>query len=536
MKKSLYLACFLAVVSAVAGGLLAAVNNLTQDRINANALAEVMGSLETMFPGTDYEEITDYTDETGLVTGVYEAAGQGYLFQVASNGFNGPIQFVIGIDNNSTIVGYDVISNTETSGVGTRVAEDAFKNTVIGKTTGDTIDTLTDATISSTAVINGIDAAKAVYADLSGNTAPAPSATAQPEESDSATVIDQTTDGTQTTVTVQAQGFQGANTYEVVLDTENQSVISVTMTQFNDTPGIGDQVDEEYLAGFAGMTSLDQVSGADVVSGATYTSNSAIEAVKVAWNAARVMGILETMFPGTDYEKITDYTDETGLVTGVYEAVGQGYLFQVVSNGFNGPIQFVIGIDNNSTIVGYDVISNTETSGVGTRVAEDAFKNTVIGKTTGDTIDTLTDATISSTAVINGIDAAKAVYADLSGNTVPAPSATAQSDSETSNGNVELTSTNGTEETYTVRTQGFQGENEFEVVIDTASGEVVSVTMTQFNDTPGIGDQVNEEYLAGFVGMTSLDQISGADVVSSATYTSNSAIEAVSAAFAASQE
>lgn len=287
MKKSLYLACFLAVVSAVAGGLLAAVNNLTQDRINANALAEVMGSLETMFPGTDYEEITDYTDETGLVTGVYEAAGQGYLFQVASNGFNGPIQFVIGIDNNSTIVGYDVISNTETSGIGTRVAEDAFKNTVIGKTTGDTIDTLSGATISSTAVINGIDAAKAVYADLSGNTAPAPSATAQPEESDSATVIDQTTDGAQTTVTVQAHGFQGANTYEVVLDTENQSVISVTMTQFNDTPGIGDQVNEEYLAGFAGMTSLDQISGADVVSSATYTSNSAIEAVSAAFAASQ---------------------------------------------------------------------------------------------------------------------------------------------------------------------------------------------------------------------------------------------------------
>ena len=291
MKKSLYLACFLAVVSAVAGGLLAAVNNLTQDRINANALAEVMGSLETMFPGTDYEEITDYTDETGLVTGVYEAAGQGYLFQVASNGYKGPIQFVIGIDNNSTIVGYDVISNTETSGIGTRVAEDAFKNTVIGKTTGDTIDTLSGATISSTAVVNGIDAAKAVYADLSGNTAPAPSATAQPdsepEESDSATVVDQTTDGTQTTVTVQAQGFQGANTYEVVLDTENQSVISVTMTQFNDTPGIGDQVNEEYLAGFAGMTSLDQISGADVVSSATYTSNSAIEAVSAAFAASQ---------------------------------------------------------------------------------------------------------------------------------------------------------------------------------------------------------------------------------------------------------
>ena len=52
MKKTLYLACFLAIVSALAGGLLAAVNEVTAAKINANALAEVMGSLEKVFPGT----------------------------------------------------------------------------------------------------------------------------------------------------------------------------------------------------------------------------------------------------------------------------------------------------------------------------------------------------------------------------------------------------------------------------------------------------------------------------------------------------
>ena len=60
MKKTLYLACFLAIVSALAGGLLAAVNEVTAAKINANALAEVMGSLEKVFPGTTYAEITDY--------------------------------------------------------------------------------------------------------------------------------------------------------------------------------------------------------------------------------------------------------------------------------------------------------------------------------------------------------------------------------------------------------------------------------------------------------------------------------------------
>lgn len=247
MKKALYLACFLAIVSALAGGLLAAVNEVTAAKINANALAEVMGSLEKVFPGTTYTEVTDYTDDSGLVTGVYQAEGQGYMFQVETSGFKDTIKFVLGIDNDSKIVGYDVIAIAETSGIGSRVAEDDFRNTVIGKTTGDQIDTLSGATISSTAVVKGLDAAKAVYASLTGNAAPAPSTPATPEASkepetpaSTATVLDQKADGSQVTVTVEAKGFQGNNTYTVVLDSEKQEIVSVAMTAFNDTPGVGD--------------------------------------------------------------------------------------------------------------------------------------------------------------------------------------------------------------------------------------------------------------------------------------------------------
>ena len=413
MKKTLYLACFLAIVSALAGGLLAAVNEVTAAKINANALAEVMGSLEKVFPGTTYAEVTEYTDESGLVTGVYQAEGQGYMFQVETSGFKDTIKFVLGIDNDSKIVGYDVISISETSGIGSRVAEDDFRNTVIGKTTGDQIDTLSGATISSTAVVKGLDAAKAVYASLSGNAAPAPSTPTAPETTkepeapaSSATVLDQQEDDSQVTVTVEAKGFQGNNTYTVVIDKDSQEVLSVAMTTFNDTPGVGDVVNDEYLAGFAGLNTAEAISAVDVKSGATYTSNSAIDAVKAAWNAV--------------------FTVEADQPTA--------------------------GADN------------------------------------------------------AGEDAAV------------------------------LTSADGALETYTVKAKGFQGDNEYEVVIDTEKQEVVSVKMTAFNDTPGVGDTVNDDYLAGFAGLKSEDEIAKVDVKSGATFTSNSAIEAVRAAFAASQK
>ena len=102
-------------------------------------------------------------------------------------------------------------------------------------------------------------------------------------------------------------------------------------------------------------------------------------------------------------------------------------------------------------------------------------------------------------------------------------------------GSAQAGETNGTQTTYTVTAHGYQGDNEFEVVIDTAKGEVVSVTMTQFNDTPGIGDMVDEEYLASFEGCTSEDEVNAIDSVSGATFTSASAKEAVIQALNASK-
>ena len=57
------------------------------------------------------------------------------------------------------------------------------------------------------------------------------------------------------------------------------------MTEFNDTPGIGDGVYDEYLSQFVGAKSEADVNAVDNVSGATYTSKSAKDAVLQALTA-----------------------------------------------------------------------------------------------------------------------------------------------------------------------------------------------------------------------------------------------------------
>lgn len=82
--------------------------------------------------------------------------------------------------------------------------------------------------------------------------------------------------------TIEAQGFQGKNVFDV--EVENGAVKSIQCTTFADTPGIGDAAtSDDYLKTFVGATKDTEL---DVKSGATYTSNSAIEAVKSALEAA----------------------------------------------------------------------------------------------------------------------------------------------------------------------------------------------------------------------------------------------------------
>ncbi len=83
--------------------------------------------------------------------------------------------------------------------------------------------------------------------------------------------------------TIESQGFQGKNTFEITV--ENGAIKSVVCTNFVDTPGIGDKATTtDYLAKFNGTT-LD--SKFDVISGSTYTSNSVIDAVKTVLEAAK---------------------------------------------------------------------------------------------------------------------------------------------------------------------------------------------------------------------------------------------------------
>lgn len=167
MKKIISLTLFLALASALAGAVLAGVNSITSPIIEEQKIAAVKATLTEIFPtATEFKEVSSFNDASGLVEKVYSATGAGYAMTVTVQGYKDVITFLVGFDLNDKIVGFKVTAINDTPGLGMKVSEPAFANSLIGKTVSDKLDTIAGATISSSAAIKGIDAAIAVYQSL----------------------------------------------------------------------------------------------------------------------------------------------------------------------------------------------------------------------------------------------------------------------------------------------------------------------------------------------------------------------------------
>lgn len=167
----------LLLIAAVVAAALALVNQITKpiiDRVNAEKTQQ---AIQIVLPGGYDEEITDYTDETGLVTKVYKGAN-GYALEVTPAGFDNTITMMVGVDFEGKVLGISVISHTESAGLGAVAAADnaagnAFRDQFIGLSgsvsvskDGGTVDAITNATITSRAVCDGVNAALACAANL----------------------------------------------------------------------------------------------------------------------------------------------------------------------------------------------------------------------------------------------------------------------------------------------------------------------------------------------------------------------------------
>ena len=136
-------------------------------------------SFETIVEAED-PEIEAYLDESGYpsqtineVVQALDASGSpiGYAFTVTtSEGYGGDIQFAMGVKDDNTMNGISILTIAETAGLGMKADTDEIKSqfadknvekfeyTKNGATEDSQIDALSGATITTNAMVNGVNA------------------------------------------------------------------------------------------------------------------------------------------------------------------------------------------------------------------------------------------------------------------------------------------------------------------------------------------------------------------------------------------
>jgi electron transport complex protein RnfG len=176
-------AAVLLVVCVVVSAALAFTYSITKVTIKERALLEaeearreVQEAAERFEILDDFESLKEGRPELDVVkeayTGFKGNDATGHVFAVVVKGYGGDLKMTVGIDLSGNITGVKIGENSETPGLGSKVTEDNFLVQFQGinpqnplkvvKTEGtrpEEIDAVSGATISSRAVVSGVQAA-----------------------------------------------------------------------------------------------------------------------------------------------------------------------------------------------------------------------------------------------------------------------------------------------------------------------------------------------------------------------------------------
>lgn len=156
IKPVLVLVCICLVVTA----LLAYINSVTSPIITKAEQEKTEQAMSEVLADADGFEKLEIENLPERVTEVYSAQnGSGYVFMLTTKGYGGDMKLICGMKADGTIEQCKTLSHAETSGLGSKTAEDPYRNQYCGKNadTLSEVDAITGATISSTAYKNAIE-------------------------------------------------------------------------------------------------------------------------------------------------------------------------------------------------------------------------------------------------------------------------------------------------------------------------------------------------------------------------------------------
>lgn len=166
----------LLLICAIVAGVVSFVFALTLDQYNANlegTKKEAIGALfssETIDASTITYSVLEENTEKGAVAYSVKSGDTpiGYCVEITSAGFGGDLGLMVAYETDLTLKGVHVISNSETPGVGSKAVDPngsylpqykGLDGTKESLALGTDLDAVSGATISSRAILDGVNAA-----------------------------------------------------------------------------------------------------------------------------------------------------------------------------------------------------------------------------------------------------------------------------------------------------------------------------------------------------------------------------------------
>lgn len=158
LKKAFPVILLTAVV-AISVTALTYTDRMTRGEIEAQKEAQTESMLSEMFP-----EMSRYEFRDDIYTIYSDGDEIGYAFIAVGKGYGGGIDILVGLEDEKTLKGITIISQKETPGLGTRIAEPSFTDMFSGlniadvalRQDGGQVDAITSSTVSSAAVVDAV--------------------------------------------------------------------------------------------------------------------------------------------------------------------------------------------------------------------------------------------------------------------------------------------------------------------------------------------------------------------------------------------
>jgi len=167
MKKQMPAWLVLGLIALIAGCALGFTNELTSPIIDEQTLVAADEARRAVLPGaSEFEQLTVADPAIdSCYAGSANGEVVGYTVQVTVKGYGGDVELVVGADADGVITGLNVggANFSETAGLGAKAKEPAFTEQFKGLTAPlvlkDNVDSITGASITSGAVVNGVNTA-----------------------------------------------------------------------------------------------------------------------------------------------------------------------------------------------------------------------------------------------------------------------------------------------------------------------------------------------------------------------------------------